>query len=206
MHAQVTDVRVDPPHTPRRVIALDHDPWRVTSSAALKRVKVAVGDIVDPDELESSLAAVEHDLARRRALRLLARAERGSTELRRKLMSEGYSDALANDVVDSLVDAGLACDRRFADALAHMLTHSKRYGRRRVVAELGRRGLDETLVHDVVARFCAPASESARAAELAASLVARHSTFERLASALLRRGYDHDTAAQAARAQLRDRP
>lgn len=86
----------------------------------------------------------EADL-REAALRLLARREHGFIELAHKLERKGWPRADVEKVLQSLADAGLQSDERFAESFARTRAE-KAYGPIRIRAELGERGLDRGLI------------------------------------------------------------
>lgn len=79
------------------------------------------------------------------AVRLLARREHGTDELRRKLRSKGYEAAAVDRVVEKLGTKRLVSDDRFVSTFVHH--HAKRgQGPVRIRAELRQQGIaNETL-------------------------------------------------------------
>ena len=79
--------------------------------------------------------------AREAALRLLARREHSSVELKTKLVGKGWPEAQVDQIIPALAEAGLQSDRRFAESFARQRAN-RCYGPRRIVAELAQRGID----------------------------------------------------------------
>jgi regulatory protein len=81
------------------------------------------------------------------ALRLLARREHSSEELRRKLVSKGHSAAAVLEVVATLHDKQLVSDDRF---LASFVRHhvSRGHGPVRIRAELRQLGIADAMIED----------------------------------------------------------
>jgi regulatory protein len=84
------------------------------------------------------------------ALRLLARREHSSAELRAKLQQRGYPAAAIGPVVDALQAQGLLSDERYAEAL--IATRVERgYGPMRIAAELRQSELPQTVIEQALA-------------------------------------------------------
>ena len=80
-------------------------------------------------------------VAREQALRLLARREHSRLELRRKLASRGYADAVAESVVARLAADGLQSDERFAQGRVRSAV-AKGQGPLKIRADLRDRGVN----------------------------------------------------------------
>jgi regulatory protein len=82
----------------------------------------------------------------------LARRDRASQELRRKLSEKGFDEATVTGVIDRLVDEHLLDDRRYVDNFVSF--HAARgQGPLRVRAELRKLGLQGEMVEDCIAAF-----------------------------------------------------
>jgi len=130
---------------------------------------------------------------REAAIRLLARREHSVAELERKLGQRGWPAEEVALVIGQLADDGLQSDRRFAESYARQRVE-RAYGPRRILAELGERGIARDLASDAVAALEVDFSE------LAARWYARkyprpavdYRERARRAQALARRGFDHE--------------
>lgn len=85
------------------------------------------------------------DVARQRAIALLARREHSALELKQKLAKLGLSDEKLSDAIDSLREEGLQSDRRFAGSFVRerML---RGQGAQRIQQELRQRGIASELI------------------------------------------------------------
>ncbi len=102
-----------------------------------------------PQQAENAVAQA-FEQARATALRLLARREHSTQELRYKLTGRGYPAALAEQVVAALRDEGLLSEERFAEA--YVRTRFERgFGPLRIEAELRERGLPPGLIDSALA-------------------------------------------------------
>jgi regulatory protein len=190
----------------RRVVTLDGEDWRTTSADTVDLTGVAVGDDVDPDDLAARLDAAEPEAARARALRMLDARDRSQAELASRLRDDGYSDAVSLAVADSLADAGVIDDARLAEALVAAAAYRKGYGRRRVLQELRRRGISDTLAATVLDRDYDHDAEVDQARHTAERLRRTVRDSRRLAERLVRRGFGWETAVAAAGVACEDAP
>lgn len=183
----------------RRRLLIDDDPWRETSSEVVARLELAEGDSVELTELDDALAQIEPACAKERAIRLLTYRERSSADLAKRLLDDGYPEPVAHSVVAGLADLGLVDDARFAASLAHSRS-SRGMGRTRALRDLAAAGIDEETALAAVDEALPPEDESASARVLAGKAASRRgATVDKVASALLRRGYRPALAFAAAR-------
>lgn len=87
--------------------------------------------------------------AREAALRLLARREHSAVELETKLVARGWPQHHIGQVIDSLSEADLQSDQRFAESFARQRA-GRFYGPRRIRAELTQRGIDSSLAQAAI--------------------------------------------------------
>ena len=142
-----------------------------------------------------------------RALRLLAVRPRSRRELEIRLRRAGFEPAEVDEELIRLEVVGLVDDEAFARELAQHHVTSRRSGRRAVVGALAARGVSRQVIEDVVGGL--GEDEDGRALQLARERAPRlaglppDKAFVRLSSLLMRRGYDPQTAREAARRALR---
>jgi len=111
---------------------------------------------VDPETLQA---------ARENGVRLLARREHATLELRLKLSQRGYPEAVIDAVVRELVDRGYLSDERFADVFIRQRVEQG-YGPLRIVAEMRERGVDESVYRPFLDALQVDWLEQARAQKL----------------------------------------
>lgn len=145
--------------------------------------------------------------ARAAALRLLARRDYTTAELRDKLVSRDYSAEDIQEALATLAAQGLLDDRRAAAAHVRTASRIKGRGRLRIQRELEARGLDRSLVREALEEL--PASDETAA--LNRVLLRRHlpprltaADRRRLFQQLLRRGFTADVIAKALQDHQRD--
>jgi regulatory protein len=196
---EITDIRPVSRGSRRRRVYLDGSEWRSVPAEVVRDLGLRVGQTQDADSLAARIAESEPTQAWERTLRLLNYRERGSGELRQRLLDDGYEAAVVEDVVSRAVDLGFLDDRRFAEGLARIAA-GKRQGKRRIAAGLSAKHVDEALAADVLEAWCDPDAERERALTLARKLAARGGMdASRVAARLASRGFEAAVAWDVAR-------
>jgi regulatory protein len=197
--AIITAIEPDPRGSKRRAIHLEGECWRKTSVEVVRALGLHSGQEHHPEALEAAIAAEEPSAAHTRALRLLAHRERSTSELRDRLLQDGYPEPLVGDLSARLVGAGLLDDSRFADMLARSLA-ARGLGATRVKRELAAKGVPEDLARGLLAERFGPDDEDERARSQAARLArSGRRDPERIAAALARKGFSSGVSWRAAK-------
>lgn len=125
---------------------------RLTSAAVVRALGLSEGSDVDLQ----TVAELEETCARERALQLVGYRERSVTELRNRLLNDGYPSPLVAALVDRFVELMLVDDRRFAGQWVRNRLAAG-YGSVRIRRELAEKGvathlieaaLEEAVEHD----------------------------------------------------------
>jgi len=158
------------------------------------------GAVLGLEELETARVVGERALAMNRALHFLGYRARSRREVRDRLRRYGYGEETVGRVIGRLEELGYLDDEEFARTAAR--EKARRYGPRRVSADLRRSGVDAELAQDVVEEEFAERSE----VEAARSAAARRynsggsdAESRRVYGFLMRRGYSADVCAEVAR-------
>lgn len=139
-------------------------------------------------------------------LRLLDSRARSRTELETALRAKGIPDDDAQAVLDRYAEVGLIDDQELARAMVADRHRDRGLGRRALLRELDRRGIDPQLSETAVAVIDRDAERS-RAAELVRKRHPRLAGLpplvrdRRLVALLLRKGYDAGMAYEVVRAE-----
>src|SRR5690606_1196122 len=96
-----------------------------------------------------SVDVEQYARVRETALRLLARREHSTLELRRKLLLREYPESLVDQVIAELAAEKLLSDERFAEEFVRS-RREKGYGPRRIQAELYQHGIDPTVAESLL--------------------------------------------------------
>lgn len=188
----------------RKTVFLDGERWQDVPSAVLRALGVTQGQLVDPHKLQDAIAEAARTCARERAYRLLGYRDRSSAELRGRLLDDGYTPSVVDELVAALVANGIIDDERLARTLASSLVTSRGFGRHRALRAMTLRGVADELAHSILDELAPADSERERACEAAVRLRRTGDTPIRLAGRLARRGFDSADAFRAASAVLEE--
>jgi regulatory protein len=137
------------------------------------------------------------------AVRLLAPRALTVHEVRTRLARRGYPSVDADEAIATLLERGYLDDRALAYNVATILAERRLFGKPRVAAELARRGVAAAAIGDAVERAFAGLDEDAMALRAAArggrGLPDDERGRERMARALLRRGFSRGAVARVLR-------
>jgi len=146
------------------------------------------------------------------ALRFLESRARSASEVRSRLVTHGYRPDLVEGCIARLTELGMIDDAAFAQAWVDSRDRARPRGERALRAELRRKGIDGTVVDEVIQERADRAAEEDAVADEAAArrLLERHARAldripdprarrQRAYALLARNGFDPDTAASVAR-------
>jgi regulatory protein len=80
----------------------------------------------------------------------LARREYGADELARKLQQRGFSEAVSQQTVDTLIEQGYQSDARFVESFVRSKVQ-RGYGPSRIKMELQQKGIGDALIGEALA-------------------------------------------------------
>ncbi len=146
------------------------------------------------EPLEQANPRDELDVARETAVRLLARREHSTDELRRKLKRRGYGQTTIDEVVSRLSKAESVSDARFAESFVRVRSE-RGQGPLRIRAELRDRGVTDVLVEEVLtttSEFWLERANRARTKRFGAAVPATRDAWNRQARFLAQRGFPAD--------------
>jgi len=184
----------------KALVSVDGEVWAELDGAVAAESGLREGVAFTSEELHRVRLAGERPLAMGRAFNLLGYRARSEGELRERLGRSGYLNETVEGVILRLKDLGYLDDVEFARLKAR--EKARRYGPRRISAELRRSGLGEDLARSVVEEEFAGREELGEARSAAARRYnGRGSDAEarRVYGFLVRRGYSAEVCAQVAR-------
>lgn len=165
---------------------------------------LAKGFELTPDRLRACLAADERYRARQKALNLLAYRPRSTGELETRLKKAGFSPPAIEHAVGRMDHLGYLDDESFARTFARERIGSGKHGSRRVLADLGRRGVRGSMALRAVEEASRERDETADALALAEkraralpSGLDGHRKRQRLYGHLARRGFSAEAIREA---------
>jgi len=91
-----------------------------------------------------------------RAIKLLSNRPFSTSELKKKLLQHTSEESLVRSALDQLISHGYLDDREFIEGYIHSRRRSKHYGRQRIELELRLKGLDSSLVAEMLEQFYPP--------------------------------------------------
>lgn len=142
------------------------------------------------------------------ALRFLEARQRSVAEVRRRLTTAGYREDLVTGAIERLVDLGVLDDTAFASQWIESRDRARPRGERAMRRELALKGIDRTIVDEMMAaRRPEPGGDADPDIAAAERLIARHrAQLERVAdprqrrqrayALLARNGFDSELAAR----------
>ena len=98
--------------------------------------------------------------ARESALRMLARRDHSSADLRGKLVRKGFSPQVVEEIIAALLEKGYLDDRRYAERWASSALAGGRYFGPRLRAELQKKGIEAVVASEVLAGLASEQDES----------------------------------------------
>ena len=129
-------------------IHIDGEYRMTVDKAFVQKAGLVQGQDIDEGELAELCEAVSSRRAFNKACDLLERRDHSSGELLVKLRQKGFGDH-AEQAVEKLVELGYVDDERFARAYVSELIRLKHYGKRRIVSELYKKGIDRSIIEAV---------------------------------------------------------
>lgn len=213
--------RTDAPQQVTAIRPTARDPGRasvrvggkVVATLSMRRIEdlgLHVGQPWDTALAARVAAAVEQDKAMRQALNRLARRAMSRRELDRKLRERGFDEPVREHVLDRLTELGHIDDEQFGRALIEDVRRSRAAGPRLLEQKLFQKGLDRTLIAQLIAETRNDANESDQAMQLAHQKLRQMQRLDantrrrRLYGLLARRGFDAETIDHVMQSVSRD--
>jgi regulatory protein len=187
-------------------IFVDGEYWAEIDAGVAVERGFREGAVLSREKLGEARIAGERALAMSRALDFLGYRARSEREVRDRLRRYGYGDETVEGLIGRLKELGYLDDEDFARLVAR--EKARRYGPRRVSAELRRSGVDAETVRQVVDEEFAGRSELEEARSVAAQRYNRGGSAaeaRRVYGFLVRRGYSVEVCAEIAR-EYREAP
>jgi regulatory protein len=184
----------------RARIFVDGEFWAEIDAGVAAERGLREGLALGLEELDEARIAGERALAMSRALNYLGYRARSEKEVRDRLRRYGHGEETARGVIGRLEELGYLDDEDFARLVARQ--KARRYGPRRISAELRRSGVGAELAAEVVDEEFAARSELEEARSVAAQRYNRGGSdaeARRVYGFLVRRGYSSEVCAEVAR-------
>lgn len=181
-------------------VSVDGEPWAELDAGVAIERGLREGAAFSWEELAEIRAAGERPLAMTRALNLLGYRARSEGEMRERLGRYGYASEAVEAVIKRLGELGYLDDEEFARQ--RVQEKAKKYGPRRVSADLIKSGVGRELASRTVAEEFEGRSELADARSAASRRYnggGSEAEARRVYGFLARRGYSAGVCAEVAR-------
>jgi regulatory protein len=181
-------------------VFVDGEFWAEIDPGVAVECGLREGVVLSPEELAEARSAGERALAMSRALNFLGYRARSEKEVSDRLRRYGYGEGTVEGVIGRLKELGYLDDEEFARYVVREKV--RRYGPRRISAELRKSGVDAELTREVVDEEFAGRSELEEARSIAAQRYNRGGSdadARRVYGFLVRRGYSSEVCAEVAR-------
>ncbi|MCC7101462.1 MAG: RecX family transcriptional regulator [Fimbriimonadaceae bacterium] len=131
------------------------------------------------------------------AFRILGRSDQLSINLRERLLRLGFTEPEADQALARLEELGLLNDAKVSERWARRSSESPANGRLRIIADLVRKGVDESDAEHLAEVYLADGDELDRAKQLALTLSQAGKNAVQAARYLGSRGFRPETVEQA---------
>lgn len=195
---QLTDFKKEGKKIIKIVVFLDGEPWATLDPETVVRERLKKGETLDAARQAAVLLTDETIRARKAAAGHSARTPKTRLELEHYLRGRKFSEPAIEAALATLAESGTVDDERAADKIVHLRRRKRDIGPRRLEAELQARGIRHKAAERHVSEAMAGVDQQAECLELARKFVRRYEPLEdpaqrnKLAQALLRRGYESD--------------
>lgn len=149
---------------------------------------------------------------KQKALRLLGRRQHSAAELKAKLLNRNYNVNLVDGILKDLIKNSYLNDREFATAFIEDKINLKKWSRRKLKAELMKRGLNPDLITELINEKLSATDNLNSALAIAKKKydLLKNKKPEiselknKLAAFLLSRGFDYDIIEEVSRKLIKD--
>ncbi|MGM0381772.1 MAG: regulatory protein RecX, partial [bacterium] len=131
-------------------IVLDSGERLTWPSPVVTESSLVEGESIPREELDADLEEIARDLFPTKARKYLARYMRTSRQYVEHFTGKGYPERLVNSLLPVLEEEGYLDDRKVAEEHVRKRLESKPRGRRKLLAELQKKGIDRSLAREVV--------------------------------------------------------
>ena len=129
-------------------IFIDGEYEMTVDSLFVSMLKLEQNMELDDEKLAELKKRVSFRRAFNKACDLLEMRDHSSKELLTKLRQKGFGDG-AEEALEKLEELGIVDDLRFAKAYKNELVQFKRFGKKRVISELFKKGIDRSIIDEV---------------------------------------------------------
>lgn len=162
------------------------------------------GAELSQEKFDEAVGTAQFYKARERAYYLLTYRDHSQKELAEKLR-RNYPEETVEKVILHLVDLGLLNDRAYAEKLARQYLVTKKYGSRRALFEMQRKGIEQEMAQEALDELDVDSHE-----QILGLLERKYGRkleekngYRKALSALMRQGFSYDESSDALREYIR---
>jgi len=194
----ITEIRRQRNALKRYSVFIDSEYAFSLDEMTLVRLRLTEGQAIDAEGIQEIVVADNESKAFDAALRYLKVRDRSTSEIRKRLGEKGYDEQAVTYTVNRLAELGYVDDTRFAQSWIRRAMGQQPMGRRKLESDLLQKGIDRSIVEEMVSSSLDDAAERELAMVLARQKTRnRGSGFadnpaerRRLELLLRRRGFD----------------
>ncbi len=172
-----------------RQVCLDDGSFFLLSADQCTDLGLREGAEISLSALREAHAEYEASRALEKGISLIASRDHAKRELVRKLEQRGFTESSIDHAIETLGEYGYIDDARFADAYVRERLRRHPEGRMALAAGLSKRGVDRAVIERVLDDVVDAEVEHEALVRAANKLSSDGRNPERLAAALLRRGF-----------------
>lgn len=146
---EITAIKIRKGRPDRVVVYIDGSGGPELAATVVQGAGLRVGLVLSTEDLDLLEDQDRPHLARSRALATLATRDRSVSEMEARLAQAGFTDGVIGETLQWLTGLGYLDDRRYAERYSAEKLKTG-WGERRIRVELARRGVDRTLVDEVL--------------------------------------------------------
>ncbi len=194
------------------IVFFDNDDKLILSYEIFLKNGLKKNEDISDSRLSSLIEQNQIYFLKQKAYRLLGRRQHSSYELKIKLRQKGYKSEFIEQIIEELNSKGLLNDYEFALAFSEESITNKSWGKKKVEAELFKRGVDRGVISEIIEEKFPEGSGFDKALELGRKkmklLQARKAEPEKLSSKLysflLSKGYDYESCKRVVEALTKE--
>lgn len=198
MQRRITDIQTQKNHPTRCSLFLDGKFFCGVGMDLIVKFHLKPGIEIDDDKLKELIQQEELTKAKNYAYRLLSARMYTVKEVRDKLFERGYAEEIVNEVIGTLERYGYLNDKDYAAEWIQSRLRSNPKGKYVLRQELARKGIEDSIIEDVIGQELDESKEYGMALELTRRKIELYknddpaSAKRKLQGLLFRRGFNSE--------------
>ena len=200
---KITSIEIQKKNIKRYSIFIDESFAFGINEDVLVEFRLKVGDILDPEFIKTVLIAAEQNKANNCALKFLGFKSRSIKEIVLKLSQKGYEEDIINNTIQYLKKYNYVDDAHYAQSFCKDKINMKKLGQKRLKTELQAKGIDQSVISEVLEDLLDEEKEYENALLLAKKKLSSsykndefNAQYRKLSGFLSRKGYSFNLIAK----------